>query len=152
MPHAIIDLGTNTFNLLVYARRPDGTLHILHAEDRPVFLGKGGIEKGMLLDDAFARGMDALAMLKATAVQHGATHLRGFGTSALRNARNGTAFTERARVELGVQIEIIPGSEEAALILEGVRQAVVLTAKPTLVMDIGGGSTEFILATDKALM
>ncbi len=151
MPHAIIDLGTNTFNLLVF-EQGDGPLRILHNEEVPVHLGRGGIEQGMIAPDAFQRGMDALQRYKTTALAYGATHLEGFGTSALRNARNGNAFARAAAEQLGIRISIIPGEEEAELILEGVRQALPFTSKPALVMDIGGGSIEFILATDKALM
>lgn len=148
---AVIDLGTNTFNLLVFEPRPEG-LRVVHSVELPVFLGRGGIEKGVITDDAFARGMEALTRHKATAAAMGATHLTGFGTSALRNARNGAEFVSRAWNELGIRIHVIPGHEEAGLILEGVRQAVTLGDRPALIMDIGGGSTEFILATGKALM
>jgi exopolyphosphatase/guanosine-5'-triphosphate,3'-diphosphate pyrophosphatase len=149
--HAIIDLGTNTFNLLVFEHL-DGALHVVHSAELPVFLGKGGIEKGMIADDAFKRGIQALATHKATALAQGATSILGFGTSALRNAKNAAEFVERAQRDLNIPITVIPGEEEAALILDGVKKARTLTAKPALIMDIGGGSTEFILATEKALM
>lgn len=151
MRAAIIDLGTNTFNLLVYEQGEAG-LRVVKSVELPVFLGKGGIEKGVIADDAFARGREALRQHKATAEFHNVTSIRGFGTSALRNARNGGNFVRRAMQELGIGITIIPGEQEAELILAGVRQAVPFGSQPSLVMDIGGGSTEFILATDKALM
>jgi exopolyphosphatase/guanosine-5'-triphosphate,3'-diphosphate pyrophosphatase len=150
MKLAVIDLGTNTFNLLI-AERGD-RLRVLHSEEVGVFLGKGGIEKGVIAEDAFARGLEALRTLGAKAHAWGVTDITGFGTSALRNARNGQAFVERALAETGIPITIIPGEEEAGLILDGVRQAVPFGPHPQLVMDIGGGSIEFILATDKALM
>ncbi|MBK9286935.1 MAG: phosphatase [Flavobacteriales bacterium] len=149
---AIIDLGTNTFNLLVAERDANGTLRVLHSEEVPVFLGKGGIEKGLIAADAFERGLNALERFSATGKQLGAERITGFGTSALRNARNAPAFVSAAKERFGFDIQVIPGDEEAALILEGVRQAVTFTTKPMLVMDIGGGSIEFILATNKALM
>ncbi len=148
---AIIDLGTNTFNLLVFEQGQAG-LRIVHSVELPVFLGKGGIEQGLIAPDAFERGMEALRLHKATALEHGARSIRGFGTSALRNARNAQDFVQAAERGLGIAIGIIPGDREAELILAGVRQAVRFGAQPSLVMDIGGGSTEFILATDKALM
>lgn len=151
MPSAIIDLGTNTFNLLVHERR-DGRLQVIASVELPVFLGKGGIEQGMIAPDAFERGMEALRKHKASAAAHGARTVRGFGTSMLRNARNAQAFVQRAQEELGIGITVIPGEQEAELILGGVRQAVPFGPQPSLVMDIGGGSTEFILATNKALM
>ncbi|MFT3884066.1 MAG: hypothetical protein QM724_01160 [Flavobacteriales bacterium] len=149
MKIAVIDLGTNTFNLLV-GEGGDG-LRMLHSEEVGVFLGQG-IEQGVIAPEALERGMQALAQLAAKARALGAGRIQGFGTSALRNARNGAAFVERAQGELGVAITVIPGEQEAELILAGVRQAVPFGARPQLVMDIGGGSIEFILATDKALM
>lgn len=147
---AVIDLGTNTFNLLVAERKE--RLRVLHSEEVGVFLGRGGIEKGVIAEDAFARGLAALQALGAKAHAFGAARIAGFGTSALRNARNGQAFVEQALARTGIPITIIPGEEEAGLILDGVRQAVPFGTRPMLVMDIGGGSIEFILATDKALM
>jgi exopolyphosphatase/guanosine-5'-triphosphate,3'-diphosphate pyrophosphatase len=149
--HAIVDLGTNTFKLLVCDRAEDG-LRVIHREEVPVYLGRGGIEQGIIAADAMERGMEALRSFRATALSHGIDNLKGFGTSALRNARNADVFVRRAKEELDIDISIIPGDEEASLILDGVRQAVSLGNKPTLIMDIGGGSTEFILATEKALM
>lgn len=152
MRHAIIDLGTNTFNLLVFELDGNGGLRVLHSEERPVFLGRGGIEKGVIADDAYARGIEALERHKEAATAHGVRSIRGFGTSALRNAANGDLFVRDAFERTGITIGIIPGEREAELILAGVRQAVPLSSRPALIMDIGGGSIEFILATDKALM
>lgn len=151
-PSAIIDLGTNTFNLLVYDRNDLSGLRIIHSEEWPVFLGRGGIEKGMINADAMERGMATLQAFNVVARTYGAERVSGFGTSALRNARNAQVFVERAKTELNIPITVIPGEEEAELILAGVRQAVSFSSKPALVMDIGGGSIEFILATNKALM
>ncbi len=149
-PHAIVDLGTNTFKLLV-CDRADGGLRVIHREELPVYLGRGGIEQGMIAAEAMERGMAALRSFRATALSHGLHTLQGFGTSALRNARNADAFVQRAKAELDIDISIIPGEEEAALILDGVRQAVTLDETPALIMDIGGGSTEFIIATADAM-
>lgn len=152
MNQAVIDLGTNTFNLLVFERTPHTPMRMIHTEERPVFLGKGGIEKGVLTAEAMERGMQVIATFKAIASEMGATAIHGYGTSALRNARNAVDFTDRVMAAFAVPITVIPGDREADLILAGVRQAVSFTSKPALVMDIGGGSIEFILATNKALM
>lgn len=148
---AVVDLGTNTFNLLV-AERDGGVLRTVHSDETPVFLGRGGIEQGLIAPDAAERGINALRDHIATAKAHGAEKITGFGTSALRNARNAADLLRRAERELDLAVAVIPGEEEAALILDGVRQAVTFGKQPMLVMDIGGGSIEFILATDKALM
>lgn len=154
MKLAIIDLGTNTFKVVVAERPSDSTtgLQIVYTEYLSVFLGRGGIEKKEITAEASARGLEALRILMAKAKEFGAESVHGFGTSALRSARNGQDFVDLARKELGLEISIIPGEEEAGLILDGVRQAVPFGKKPMLVMDIGGGSTEFILATDRSLM
>ncbi len=149
---AIIDLGTNTFNLLVAEMDGAGKLRVLHSEERAVFLGRGGIGKGLIVDDAMERGLTVLRAFVDKSDELGSERISGFGTSALRNARNAEDFTSRAKAMFDMDIAIIPGDQEADLILDGVRQAVPFTAKPMLVMDIGGGSIEFILATDKALM
>jgi exopolyphosphatase/guanosine-5'-triphosphate,3'-diphosphate pyrophosphatase len=136
----------------VAERDGGGRLHVVHSEEVPVFLGRGGIEKGVIADDAFQRGLDALERYAAKARELGAAQVEGFGTSALRNARNAHLFVSEADRRFRIPITVVPGAEEAGLILDGVRQAVAFGNKPMLVMDIGGGSIEFILATDKALM
>jgi exopolyphosphatase / guanosine-5'-triphosphate,3'-diphosphate pyrophosphatase len=150
---AVIDLGTNTFNLLVF--RPGGEIDhafdTVYEEEVPVFLGKAGLEQGRITPEAFARGISALELLAEKARAHGAERISGFGCSTLRNATNARAFIDAATAR-GVAVRVLPGEEEADLILEGVRLAVPFGKKPMLVMDIGGGSIEFILATDKALM
>ncbi len=156
MMKAIIDLGTNTFNLLVFEvvkgkDERSSELKILLDEELPVFLGKGGLEKGVIAPDAFQRGMDALTKHLAMARALGVEEIKGFGTSALRNAANANDLIAAA-AGLGVPIEVVGGEEDAGLILDGVRRAVPLGHRPALIMDIGGGSIEFILATDKALM
>ncbi|HNK70245.1 MAG TPA: hypothetical protein PKH36_16085 [Flavobacteriales bacterium] len=150
MRAAVIDLGTNTFNLLVYHRTPQ--LNVVHSEELPVFLGRGGMQRGANTDEALEQGMVVLARFAEKARASGAEHITGIGTSALRNARNAHVLVERAWQELGITVTVIPGHEEAELILEGVRQAVSFGTRPMLVMDVGGGSIEFILATNKALM
>lgn len=150
---AIVDLGTNTFNLLVVEHGPSVTgFSIVDSVELPVFLGRGGIEQGVIAPDAFERGLDALRSHAASAKELGASSCVGFGTSMLRNAHNARDFLSAAHEQCGVEITVIKGDEEAELILEGVRLAVPFSARPALVMDVGGGSIEFILATDKALM
>lgn len=149
---AVADLGTNTFSLLIAERGAEGGLRILHSDERGVFLGLGGINKGILTEEAIGRGLEVLRIFVDAAHEHGVDRISAFGTSALRNASNAPDFLRLAKSMFGVEISIIQGDREADLILEGTRLAVPFTAKPMLVMDIGGGSVEFILATDKALM
>lgn len=148
---AIIDLGTNTFNLLVAERIAEGRLAVLHSDERAVFLGRNMVQ-GAISPEATERAVEVLHAFHARARAEGSQRIQGFGTSALRSATNADAFIARVQRELGFDVSVIPGEEEAELILLGARQAVNFTTKPMLVMDIGGGSIEFILATDKSLM
>ena len=148
---AVVDLGTNTFNLLIAEMRGD-ELFVVHSEDVGVGLGKGGIEKGAIASDAFERGINTLIRFRETADEHGVTSINGYGTSMLRNASNGRQFRDEALKQAQIPITIIKGTDEAGYIIEGVRQAVQFGKKPSLVIDIGGGSTEFILATKDAIL
>ncbi len=149
---AVADLGTNTFSLLIAERGADGGLRIVHSDERGVFLGLGGINKGIITVEAIERGVEVLRLFVDVAHEHGVDRISAFGTSALRNASNAPEFLRLAKSMFGMEITIIQGDREADLILEGTRLAVPFSSKPMLVMDIGGGSVEFILATDKALM
>lgn len=146
----IIDLGTNTFNLVV------GTvqgkyIHLQHTTSVAVGLGKGGIESGIILPEAYQRGVAAMKQLTDEAVAAGATKVKAVGTSALRNAANALSFIEEVASETGVNIQIIDGMQEAQLIWEGVRLSGALNSTNSLLVDIGGGSVEFIIANERQM-
>lgn len=143
MTVGIVDCGTNTFNLLVAALKSDG-YEILQTSKIPVRIGKGGLNQGRILPEAEERAMEALRRHKETALAYGAESMHIFATSALRNAVNGKDIALRAHRELGLDIQIISGLEEAALIYEGVRMSGALDKSRALIMDIGGGSCEFV--------
>lgn len=143
---AVIDLGTNTFNLVIADTGPDGNFSIIYHEKLPVRLGEGGINQGFITEQAFQRGLDAIQKYSGLIQAHQTDRVFAIGTSALRNASNGTAFIDKVKIEIGIQIEMISGDREAEYIYLGVRQAVQLAETPSLIMDIGGGSTEFIIA------
>ncbi|MEY4605060.1 MAG: hypothetical protein RIT43_2352 [Bacteroidota bacterium] len=144
MVKAVIDLGTNTFNLLI-AEVFDSEFHILHSSKIGVALGMGGILKKQISEDAFSRGLKALAEFKAICDTHGVQSIRAFGTSALRDATNTPEFSRKVKEELNLHIEIIDGIKEAELIYSGVKLTYSFD-RPAMIMDIGGGSTEFIFA------
>lgn len=143
---AVIDLGTNTFNLVVAETGPDQRYSIIYNEKIPVKLGEGGINKGVIAEAAFARGLEAIRNYAGVIKSLGTDRTLAFATSAVRNAANGKAFADAVAAETGITIEIISGSREAEYIYTGVKQAVQLHTVPSLIMDIGGGSTEFIIA------
>ncbi|MCY7352691.1 MAG: phosphatase, partial [Cytophagaceae bacterium] len=146
MPYAIIDLGTNTFQLLI-AEPADGGFKTLHEESRAAKIGKGGISDGRIAEEAIERALTVLKHFRTLTDAHGVApeHVRPTATSAVRNARNQAEFVQRVREATDFRVEIIDGAEEAGLIYEGVRLGTPLNNAVSLIMDIGGGSVEFIL-------
>jgi exopolyphosphatase/guanosine-5'-triphosphate,3'-diphosphate pyrophosphatase len=142
---AIIDLGTNTFHLLI-AEGNGKEYTIIYRDRLAVKLGMGGINDGVITEPAFQRALLAMQSFKNTMDQHQVTSNYTFGTSALRNARNGKEMAERIRAVTGIEVNIIPGEVEAHYIYLGVRAALGLGNDKNLIIDIGGGSVEFIIA------
>ena len=142
--HAAIDLGTNSFHLLVAEVNAEGRLEILTREKEPVRLGSGSGDMTELDPDAIDRGIDCLKRFKKIADTFNAD-ITAVATSATREAANKEVFVNRARKEAGINVSVISGVEEARLIHLGVLQAVPVFKKQVLVIDIGGGSTESII-------
>ena len=141
---AVIDLGTNTFHILIAEQLNDGTIQDVYRERKYVKLAEEGIEK--IGTAPYQRGLNALIHFQKIIIKKKVSQVKAFGTAALRTASNGNAFIRDAKEKAGIQIELIPGSEEARLIHLGVVKAVQLGEDKGLIMDIGGGSVEFILA------
>jgi exopolyphosphatase/guanosine-5'-triphosphate,3'-diphosphate pyrophosphatase len=142
---AIIDIGTNTFKLMI-ARVQDGGFLVIDKEKIPVKLGEGGINNNVIAHNPFQRGLKAMKTHKATIDRFEVDKTLAFATSAIRSAENGKDFVKKVKAETGIEIEVISGNREAELIYYGVRQALDLGDEKVLIMDIGGGSTEFIIA------
>ena len=143
MKLAVIDLGTNTCNLMV-AEAGQGSYHILYQGKVGVKLGKGGIHKNLLTAEAFERAARALKGHRQTILAYGAEKIITIATSAVRDAANKAEFTAHLLKETGLQIKIISGDEEARLIFAGVKLAFGDLKGNNLILDIGGGSNEFI--------
>jgi exopolyphosphatase/guanosine-5'-triphosphate,3'-diphosphate pyrophosphatase len=143
-PIAALDVGTNSFHLVV-ARPVAGGFEVVTREKAVVRLGRGAGEMKRLEPAAMDRGLAALARMRAVADAHGAT-IRAVATSAVREARNRTDFIDRARRDAGIEIEIISGVEEARLIHLGMLAATGMQDRTFLACDVGGGSTEIVLA------
>lgn len=142
---AVIDCGTNTFNLLIADILPDGP-DIIFSTKTPVRIGKGGLNNGFILPDAEERAISALKAHKNTADSYHVSHIYCFATSAFRNAENGQQIADRVLNETSIQLRIISGIDEAMLIYEGVKASGAIGDENALIMDIGGGSCEFIYA------
>lgn len=146
MKIAVIDLGTNTFNLLIVEVNSDKSYSTVFQTKISVKLAEGGMNKGFIADLAFARGIEAFNTHFATTQKYKVDKIYAFATSAIRGASNGSEFVQKVKNDTGVDIQVISGDREAELIYYGVRSAVEMTEDASLIIDIGGGSTEFIIA------
>lgn len=149
MRFAVIDLGTNTFHILIAEPDGAGGFRELYRERRFVKLAEEGIER--IGPTPFQRGIDTLVAYAAKLEEFGVTAVRALGTAALRTADNGEVFVRQAELAAGIRIELIHGREEARLISQGVLQAIPKTEDRILIMDIGGGSVEFIIASPEGV-
>ena len=148
MKVAAIDCGTNTIKLLIgtlSGENADASLTVEVKEARMVRLGEGLDQSGVIGDAALSRAFAALDEYADLIRSHGAERIRFVATSATRDAGNAAVFIDGVRDRLGVDVEVVPGQEEAALAFDGaVRNLITPPALPVLVVDIGGGSTELI--------
>lgn len=141
-------MGTNTFHLLV-AELAVNSHTIIHKERVPVKVGEKGINKDEITPEAWDRAIKALHSFKEIAAKFGADQVFATATSAMRNATNGQKLADEIKAQTGIHVNIISGIMEAELILNGVREALDLGEEKSLIMDIGGGSVEFIIANQK---
>ncbi len=144
MPTAIIDLGTNTFHLMIIKGQ-----QVLFKESTPAKIGKGGISDGIISEEGIQRALKILKHFRQVIDNQGVASENIFatGTSAIRNAGNKEVFLQRVLDETGIKIQVISGDEEAELICLGVKQAMRIS-EISLIMDIGGGSVEFIICKE----
>jgi exopolyphosphatase/guanosine-5'-triphosphate,3'-diphosphate pyrophosphatase len=146
----IIDIGTNTFNLLVVDKKSDGFEKVFSTKVG-VGLGLGGINEGRISQDAMMRGLETLRDYLVKCKRLEVVEVSAFATSAVRDASNKQEFLEMVKDELDLGIEVISGDREAELIYEGVKMGYPFR-EPALIMDIGGGSTEFIFASSTEVL
>lgn len=150
MNGAVIDLGTNTFNLVIFNKTDDG-YSILSKHKQSVNLGMGGINENIISKAAMDRAFNALKEFKLRCVDYKVDKIIALGTSALRGAKNTPSFVKFIKEQLEIEINIINGHEEAGLIYEGVN-SIHSFEVPSCIMDIGGGSTEFIFVENGKLI
>lgn len=149
---AAIDIGTNSMHLVVARLADHGGFEMLTSEKEMVRLGQGGGEMKELAPDAIERSLAALARMKEVAGSFGDVEIAAVATSAVREARNRNEFLDPARDRVGVPVEVISGFEEARLIHLGVLQALPVYDRRLLVVDIGGGSTEFCVGAGERVI
>ena len=144
---AAIDIGTNSFHLLVAAVDPKlRTFRIIQAEKATTRLGERDPETGELTAAAMQRGLDTLRQFRDLAASHRVEQIVTAATSAVREAPNGRDFLQTILDDLGMEVDLVSGPEEARLIYLGVLSGMPFGDRPHLLLDIGGGSTELILA------
>lgn len=141
---AIIDLGTNTCNLLI-ASYQDENYQILYQGKEVVKLGKSGIDKNLLTSDGLERAITAIRKHQERIKQYVVSEILVLATSAIREATNRAWFQQELEKRTGLTLHIISGEKEAGLIFKGVKLAFNEIDNRSLILDIGGGSNEFIL-------
>ncbi|MCP9763418.1 Ppx/GppA phosphatase family protein [Lacihabitans soyangensis] len=148
MKKAIIDLGTNTFHLMIFEGQ-----NILFKTSIASKIGQGGINQNIITEDGIQRALAVLTTFKQKLIEFEVdfANVFAFGTSAIRNANNQEAFVERVRNETQITVTVIDGNKEAELIYTGVSNAVKID-KNALIVDIGGGSVEFILCNPEKIL
>lgn len=148
----IIDLGTNTFHLLIVEKNSDKITTLFH-KSLPTQIGLGGINKKLITDEATERALKVLHIFREQLdiFEVSQENTFAFGTSAIRNAENQEDFCKTILQETGITITVIDGNKEAEYIYHGVRTGVNLGKEPSLIMDIGGGSVEFIIGNENQI-
>jgi exopolyphosphatase/guanosine-5'-triphosphate,3'-diphosphate pyrophosphatase len=148
---AVIDTGTNTIHLQIVEKKTDGKWGRVFRRKEFVHLGEEGIE--CIGQAAFQRGLKMFEIIKNDLAVYEVAHFRALGTAALRNATNGKEFVEKVFENTGIKIQIIDGIEEARLIYIGTKNYLTLYPDETyLLIDIGGGSIEFIVVKNDEIL
>jgi exopolyphosphatase/guanosine-5'-triphosphate,3'-diphosphate pyrophosphatase len=152
MKVAILDLGTNIFNLLL-SEISGKTCKILKVVKIPSFIGAGGFSTGKLSEEAMSKSIDALEKIREIIDQEGDVgFIKVFATSAFRDTVNGSEFANNIRDNFGFEVEIISGDREAELIYKGIRESFFILDENVLMCDIGGGSNELIIADKEKIL
>jgi len=145
---AVIDMGTNTFHLLL-VELDGASFKTIYKEKIPVKLGKGGINQNHIAEDAKKRAFHTLRHFKNLIEGEDIPQTFAFATSAVRNAENGQDFVQEVKDTLDIEIRVLSGDEEAQMIYDGIRLSGSLNGQTELMMDIGGGSVEFIIGNSE---
>jgi len=144
---AAIDIGSNSIRLVVAEAKPGGRYRILDEERESTRLGRSLASTGSIDDEAIAASLAALRRFQSIAAGLGVETVHAIATCAVREATNGQKFCQDVKEQLDLQIEVISAEKEAHLAFHSVRRRFDLAGKNTLLADIGGGSTEIVLAS-----
>ena len=148
---AVIDLGTNTCNLLI-AEHSKREYRVLFQGKEIVKMGKGGIHKNLIHEDGIQRAVQAILKHTKRIADFKVDQTIAIATSAVRDASNREAFCKTIKNETGIVLDVISGEKEAELIFNGVLLAFDRNPGDSLILDIGGGSNEFILCKNSNII
>ncbi|MCL6493947.1 MAG: hypothetical protein K6T54_04115 [Ignavibacterium sp.] len=143
---AAIDIGTNSFHLVIVDVQPDGSFKLLDKQREVIRLGSHkGEDLSLISEGEIEKAIDILKNYKMLAEHYGAS-IRAVATSAVREADNKDKFVKAVKEKTNIDIEVVDGRTEAKLIFYGIMNAIDVSNKNVLCLDIGGGSSEFIYA------
>ena len=145
---AAVDVGSNSVHMVIADVSPGGRLQVVDRVKEMVRLGRRAFTTGRLAPETMELAVRTVKTFGRLARARGVERLRAVATSAVREARNGTAFVRRLRREAGMHVRVISGGEEARLIFVAARHALGLDGGPHLLIDVGGGSVELVLVQD----
>ena len=162
MRKAILDLGTNVFNMILCEFTPQGDCKTIKEYKCAAKLGGGGLADGLIAPVAYETATAALEkIMEQIELAGGADEIIPYATSAVRDAKNGAEFAEYLNRKFGFKVRIIPGEREAELIFKGIMESVgqlrdasgkFATGENALMLDIGGGSNEFIITNGAEIL
>ena len=144
---ATIDLGTNTCLLLIAETYANG-YNKIYSESESVKLGEGGITENRITNSAIDRAVKAFEKYYAICKEHHVNKIYAIATAAVRQAKNKNDITEKIKFATGISLNIIDGNKEASLIFKGIKLAFPKKSQSAIMMDIGGGSVEFIITNN----
>src|SRR5499427_9698910 len=149
---AAIDIGTNSIKLLVANVEEDGALDIVLREKSMVRLGSETLRTGKLSPEAIEAGVSTVEHLARLAKSSGAEVVRTVATCAVREATNSDEFVAAVKKRTGLRVDVISGEEEARLINLAIRSEFPASNDPLFLVDIGGGSTEFVVSNGSRVL
>lgn len=150
---AAIDLGTNSFHMIIVELLPDMSFLVIDRAKEMIRIGDSSLLTKMLAEEAMKEGLETLMRFRKLAEQRGVEthHIIAFATSAIREAKNGGEFMQTVSQKLGIRASIISGNEEARLIYLAIRQAINISNHKALMIDVGGGSVEMMVGDGEKL-
>jgi exopolyphosphatase/guanosine-5'-triphosphate,3'-diphosphate pyrophosphatase len=149
---AAVDLGSNSFHLIVAEARLDGSFVTIVADKAMLRLGDIVARTGAIGRDATNDAIEVLHRFRAMADSARVDETIAVGTAALREARDSLAFVDRVRDEVGIDVNVVDGVEEARLIFTAIRASVLIDRPPAFAADLGGGSLEMMVGDQSTLL